>query len=306
MYEVLGQAVLCIACGILWRLIRPHGLSADITRQVITSLVYYLLLPALVLQVLWQAPLGGESLGVAFLAMCGAFAGMLAAWAWFRLRGGERPAVGALIIAAGFGNVTYLGLPILERVFGPWARSVAIQYDLFANTPLLLTVGVLLARAYGHGGPRQVQLAGELLRVVPLWAAAAAVLLNLTGISAPTWLEGWLAMLGAGVVPLMLFTLGLSLTWRAVGRAQLVSILPVLAIQLFLMPLVVLGLARAIGLGGETLAAVVLEAAMPCMVLGVVICDRYGLDTGLFATAVTASTALSLVTLPLWFVWAGL
>ena len=40
---------------------------------------------------------------------------------------------------------------------------------------------------------------------------------------------------------------------------------------------------------------------MPSMVLGVVISDRYGLDTSLYAAAVTVSTLLSLLTLPLWF-----
>jgi predicted permease len=45
---------------------------------------------------------------------------------------------------------------------------------------------------------------------------------------------------------------------------------------------------------------VVLEAAMPSMVLGIVICDRYGLETGLYAQAVTLSTAASLFVLPMW------
>jgi hypothetical protein len=63
------------------------------------------------------------------------------------------------------------------------------------------------------------------------------------------------------------------------------------------------GLASVLGLHGELRTAVVLEAAMPCMVLGVVLCDRYGLDTSLYATTVTLSTALSFFTLPLWFHW---
>jgi predicted permease len=40
---------------------------------------------------------------------------------------------------------------------------------------------------------------------------------------------------------------------------------------------------------------------MPSMVLGIVICDRYRLDTALYAMVVTLTTALSLVTLPAWF-----
>jgi predicted permease len=42
---------------------------------------------------------------------------------------------------------------------------------------------------------------------------------------------------------------------------------------------------------------------MPSMVLGIVFCDRYGLDTALYAAAVTVTTALSLITLPFWYGW---
>jgi len=70
---------------------------------------------------------------------------------------------------------------------------------------------------------------------------------------------------------------------------------------LVLMPLLVWGLALATGLDQRLLVPVVLEAAMPSMVLGMVICDRYGLDTTIYATAVTLSTALSMLTLPLWY-----
>ena len=48
-------------------------------------------------------------------------------------------------------------------------------------------------------------------------------------------------------------------------------------------------------------AAAVLDIAMPSMILGIVLCDRYKLDSSLYATAVTLGTALSLVSLPLWY-----
>ncbi|MEJ2392210.1 MAG: AEC family transporter [Gammaproteobacteria bacterium] len=51
---------------------------------------------------------------------------------------------------------------------------------------------------------------------------------------------------------------------------------------------------------GELHAAVVMEAAMPSMVFGIVLCDRFNLDSALYAAAVTLTTALSIVTLPLW------
>lgn len=67
--------------------------------------------------------------------------------------------------------------------------------------------------------------------------------------------------------------------------------IPVAAIQLFLMPLAVWGAATALGFSGEMRVALVLEAAMPSMVLGIVLADRYGLNTGVYAAALTTTTA---------------
>jgi predicted permease len=78
------------------------------------------------------------------------------------------------------------------------------------------------------------------------------------------------------------------------------AVAPVLLIRFVFAPLVVWGAAVLVGLEGDVLGAVVLEAAMPSMVLGVVICDRYRLDTALYATTVTLSTAASVMVLPIW------
>ena len=40
---------------------------------------------------------------------------------------------------------------------------------------------------------------------------------------------------------------------------------------------------------------------MPSMVLGIVLCERYGLDTVRYAQAVTVTTLISMLTLPAWF-----
>lgn len=47
----------------------------------------------------------------------------------------------------------------------------------------------------------------------------------------------------------------------------------------------------------------VLEAAMPSMVPDIVFCDRFNLDVSLSAAAVTITTLLSMLTLPLWYQW---
>ncbi len=300
MYEVIGQAAILIVCGVLWRIFTPQGLDADSLRNSLTSVVYVLLLPALVLVVLWRASLSLDALRVALLAMLGIGVGMASAWLWFRRSRPAGAALGALLLAAAFPNATYMGLPVLEASLGSWARAVAIQYDLFACTPLLLSVGVMMAQHYGGVGNRAHPL-HNLMRVPPLWAAILGVGLNLGGVPLPTLLGGVMDMLAAGVVPLMLFSLGLGLRWGAGWGQRLSLVLPVVIIQLLLTPLLVWGASDITGLGGTVRTAVVLEAAMPSMVLGIVLCDRYRLDSSLYAMAVTLSTALSVFTLPMWF-----
>ena len=73
--------------------------------------------------------------------------------------------------------------------------------------------------------------------------------------------------------------------------------------RLFVIPAFVLLVVTVLGLTGDLKAAVVREAAMPSMVIGIVLCDRFQLDVSLYAAAVTVTTVLSLLTLPMWFGW---
>ncbi len=301
MLEVIAQMGVLIGAGIVLRLLRPAGRDPELLRRGLTDIVYYLLLPALVLGALWRTELGWDSARIAWLAAAGVLAALWLAGAGCRLCRVAAPTRGALMLAAAFPNVTYLGLPVLEATFGPWSRGVAIQYDLFACTPLLLTLGILIARKHGTVSTADSMGVGRALLQVPaLWAAALAVIMNLANVPVPSMVESLLRLLGNAVPPLMLIALGLGLRWQGTDSRQLLRVVPVLVIQLLLMPLLVWGLALASGLDQRLLAPVVLEAAMPSMVLGMVICDRYGLDTAVYATAVTLSTALSMLSLPLW------
>ncbi len=303
MLQVLVQMAGLIVCGIGWRLLRPGGLDPVQTRKVLTTLVYYLLLPALVLSVLWKAEIGRVTLLIAASAATAVVLGWLLSLATCRLCRSRPTAAGALILAAAFPNVTYLGLPVLDATFGHWARSVAIQMDLFACTPLLFTLGVLIAAHYGSATAGAQGMAGQLLRIPALWAAGAAVVLNVTHVPMPAMLEGLLGQLERGVVPLMLISLGLSLEWGKAQWRRLPTVIPVAVLRLLVVPALIALFSAAIGLSGEWRAAVVLEAAMPSMVIGIVFCDRFNLDVGLYASAVTLTTLLSIFTLPLWYQW---
>lgn len=302
MFETLLQMIALIACGVGWRFLRPGKLTPEQVRLGLTESVYYLFLPALVLVVLWRTPIGLDSLRISFLAATGIISALLLSGLICRLCRMPRRISGAIILASAFPNATYLGLPVLQTTFGDWARSVAIQYDLFASTPLLFTVGVLVAQHYGDSDSAAgAGFLKKLIRIPPLWAAIIGSALNLLSVPLDSNLEIILNMLGDTVIPLMLVALGLSLQWRSISIRQLAPLIMVSGIQLLLTPLLVWQLAKVLGLEGDLLSAVVLEAAMPSMVLGLVLCDRFRLDTTIYALAVTVTTLLSLLSLPLWF-----
>jgi predicted permease len=299
--ETLVQMTVLVGLGALWRLIKPGRITVDSLRHAITDLVFYMLLPALVLRVLWQAEVGYQSLHISAVATSSILAAMLISWLGCKSCHSENRITGAAILAASFANVTYLGLPVITSALGEWAASIAIQYDLFSSTPLLFTVGILVATYFGQAA-KEIHPLRQLVRIPALWAALLAVILNLAMAPMPVMLESVLRLLGDGIVPLMLIAIGLSLEWRGLQRKAWGPLVLVIAIQLLLMPLFVWGVSGLFDFSAQQQLALVLEAAMPSMVIGLMICEHYNLDTAFYAAAVTLSTILSIVTLPYWFI----
>lgn len=301
MLAVLALMGLPILCGIGWRIIRPGGLDADLTRTVLTTVVFNLLLPVLVLSVLWRSHIGLESLKISLFGISIIAMGAALAWMIAKLWRIERRRLGATMLGIAFPNVTYLGLPVLEQAFGPWVRSLVIQIDLFAATPMVLILGSLIGRHYGEspsGG--ESSILRSLLKNPPLWAALLAVLLNLGGVPLPAWLGAMMEKLSAAVVPLMLVSLGLGLSWDSWRWRNTSLSALVLVMKLAALPWIGVALARSLGFSGDTLTALVMEAGMPSMLLGVLYCDRYRLDTAFYAMMVTLTTLAGIFSLPFW------
>lgn len=302
MLVVLAQMSVLIACGTLWKVAAPAHISALAHRRALTDLVFYILLPALVLDVIWCTPLDSSSIQISFLASSGVMIGLGSMWLILRFLKASKGQQGALLLAAAFPNATYLGLPVLDQVLGSETRAVVLQYDLFACTPILLTFGMLLAQHYGNYNTAAHPLR-TLLRIPPLWAVAIGITLNLSGIEQPEILDFSLSMLAGGVVPLMLIVLGMSIRWQSLRLRYMRLLLPVVLISLIVIPFSIFSLSHVVGLNSELIIPVVLIAAMPSMLFGIVICERYGMDSELYAAAVTLTTICSVVTLPVWFQW---
>lgn len=300
MLMVMLQMALLIAVGVLWQRLAPAHIPALAHRRALTDLVFYILLPALVLNVIWQAPFDASSIKISLTALATLAVAMLLMWLCLKAMHVTRPQQGALLLAATFPNATYLGLPVTGQVLGDWTQVVVLKFDLFACTPVLLTIGIFIAHRFGNTQDK-IHPLQALMRVPPLWALAVASLLNITNTPQPELLAHALQTLSGGVVPLMLIALGMSIRWDTLQARFIPLLLPVCVITLVLAPLVAWGVGGALGLETSTLTAVVLLAAMPTMIFGIVICERYQLDGALYAAAVFLTTLLSIASLPLWF-----
>ena len=302
MNSVLHSFGLIIAAGYLWRFFNPGGIDRQRLRQALSAAVLYFFLPALAFSLVSSARIDRSFLAVPLTAACVTLAGMAAGLAAYKLlpwfRDIDRPALGVMILAAGFGNVTYLGLPMITGMLGSQLGYIAILYDLLAVTPILLTLGVFVAARYGSG--KSVSVGASLARVLrlpPLWGVVAGGFVQGLGIPMPPVALDAAGIMGRAVVPIMTFTVGLALDFRDLRRLPVAA--PALALKLLLAPVLAWWISAKVGLNAEQVRAVTIEGAMPVMVLSLVVADEFGLDEPLAATCIAVSTAALFVTLPL-------
>jgi len=299
--QVLYSFGLIITAGYAWRFFNPGGLDRHRLRHALSAAVLYVFLPALAFGLMATAQFDRSFLVVPLTAAIVIVASMAAGLAVYTLlpwfRDIPRPARGVLLLAAAFGNVLFLGLPVITGMLGSERAYVAVLYDLFASTPLLLTLGVFVAARYGSG--KTESFASSIKRVFmlpPLWGAAAGIMVHLTGMTVPHAVTDAAGLMGKAVIPVMIFTVGLALDFPDVKR--LPGALPALFIKLLFSPIAAWWIGSRLGLQAETLKAVAIEGAMPMMVISLVIADEFGLDVPLAAMCITASTVALFFTMP--------
>jgi len=300
MLSVMLQMSVLIAVGIAWQRIAPKHIPVLSHRRALTDLVFYILLPALVLDVMWQAPLNLTSVKISLTAISAMAASIVLMWVIVSFLKLSKPQKGALLIAGTFPNSTYLGLPVTAQALGDWTQAIVLKYDLFACTPLVLTVGVLIAH---HFGDHDVEIHPfrALLKVPPLWALLLAILFNVSNIPQPAAVHHSLDLLAGGVVPLMLIALGMSIRWDTLKLKYLPLLLPVCLVALVIAPMVAYTTATVLNIPNDALTVSVILAAMPTMIFGIVLCERFQLDSGVYAAAVFLTTLLSIGSLTVWF-----
>lgn len=207
----------------------------------------------------------------------------------------------ALFLAVSFGNVAYLGIPVLRSAFGdailPAATLISAVYLVF-----LFTLGVFMVEFFGD---EKIHIGALLLRLVKnplLIAVFIGLLIAINHIPVPKIIMSGLDLVANSVTGVVLFSLGLFVGRQPLGKVS--DWIPVFAfslIILFVQPLIFFLVSRSFVPVSES-QSWILESAMPLGLTPYALSVKYRLDTQFTSRVVVASTLMALVSLPFWLV----
>jgi len=300
MLQTLLKFSFFIGIGFAWRYAKPMQVSAGALRRALLALLYNVFLPALVLSVLWQVNFSANTWRILVVMLLTTGAGLAAAWFYYKNKNISNNVKGAFILAAAFGSILIIGMPITQEWVARWTVRTAVYFEAVVMLPLLFTAGVLLAKEFGES--EKSFFGAELIKEPIIIALILGLILNLTDVKMPVLVSNWLTIAKLGILPAGLITIGLSLYWHKQWVKLIPAMLPVAAIQLILQPLLLWGLFHLFGVAGvQTFKSMFLQAAMPSMVLGFIICERYKLDSTAYTAVFSFTTLISLFTIPVWW-----
>ncbi|MCX8026720.1 MAG: AEC family transporter [Thermodesulfovibrionales bacterium] len=206
--------------------------------------------------------------------------------------------IGVMLAITSFGNVLFLGAPVLTGLYGSEAFRHAVVFDFFATTIILWTVGAFIACNYGER--KEFNLKSSIKNIAllpPLWGIVIGVVINLSGFQLDKPVLKGLTMLGDTVTPLMIFSIGLSLKIPTLKYSLI--LIPFLVVKLILSPLLAFYVTGLFPLNEIARKSIIMESAMPVIVLFAVVAAKFKLNETLTSLAITLSTAISFITLPI-------
>jgi len=277
-------------------------------------LVYWILLPALLVLGLAQADFADIAVGrfvAALIGSCLVGAALALATRRFAV-GSDGPAFTSLFQGTvRFNN--YVGLTIITALYAADGLSLAA----LANAVLVPVGNILsilaLARFGRHDGVRPRVVHAVVTNPLVL-ACAVGLLLNLasrSGAAAVLWAapvsqlifasaQMVLHVLGQAALPIGLLCVGAGIrvpqSWRAAARVIGTSVV----LRLACVPAATLPFCRVLNLSGPAGITVVVFAALPTATSSYLLARRLGGDAPLMATITAAQTVVAFVTLPAW------
>ncbi|MEX2453387.1 MAG: AEC family transporter [Rhodospirillaceae bacterium] len=277
---IVGPVLICVGLGILWA-----KMGTPFDARLITSLVYDIGAPCLILATFQKVQLSPAALGELALATLACYA-IFTAIGWGLLRS-LRLDLPSYLPSLIFPLTGSMGLPVCYFAFGDEGLALAIVFFTFGAIGTF-TLGAAIAE--GSWSLRR------LARTPVIYAVALAVTLQLTETRLPEWVFNTVDLLGGMVIPAQLIALGVSLLSLRAGGFGRSAALGVFRLAMGVA--VGVAVAEAFGLEGPARAVVVLQSAMPVAVSNYLFAQKFNRRPEEVAGMVIASTVVSFATLP--------
>lgn len=296
MSTIVGVALPFFAvllCGMLatrLRLIDAAGLVG------LNAFVFWFALPALLLQKVATTPfdrLADWTLYVAHAGSCLILYGIVLLAV--RVLGRSLAQAAICAFAAAWGNVGYLGVPLLIAAYGETAALPSVL-AIVLDTLILQSLTILLVES-SVGAKGGLAPVGRAVTRNPLILAVfAGAAIAWAGIELPAPVAGFLALLGPAGGVAALFALGGTLRGRALTRdLGLTSALT--AAKLVLLPLIALTLIQYLPVRPDMVTPILVTTALPTAATVFVVAQRYRILEELVAAVVFVSHLVGILTL---------
>lgn len=292
----------------------------DGAQEGINAFVFYVSLPAYLFAAVASAPIS-DGVPLAFVGVTlGATGGVfllvhLAAAMRRRFSAAGAPAAGPgpLAVAATYGNVGYLGVPIVMSLLGPGAALGAAIGQLLHNVlfmvgyPLLKSLGRQGGQAEGRSGSLRAlwRITKQSILLNPVTVSVlAGVVVSLLGIELPQVVSASVDLLGQAAVATAMFAVGLMVkpAFEGIrsGGVPLTAVLLASAVKLAVLPLATLGASLLLGdaLGARWITIAVIMAAMPVSSTASIVVSAYDGDSRLVVATTLVTSLAAVMTIP--------
>lgn len=198
-----------------------------------------------------------------------------------------------------FGNVAFLGFPLIQAIYGETGLFYAVIYEV-ANDSLVWTLGVyLIARDSGETPAMGAKGTLKQLFNPNTIAFIVSLVMLVFRLRLPPILEESIAGIGGITFYLSMLFIGMTLTTvRLQDLYKRFGLYLIVAVKMLAFPLGLALLLRLMGLDALVAGAIILQVAMPSLTVTTMLANEYHSDVKYAAEGVFVTTIFSLATLP--------